>query len=102
MSTASAITFMLKCKVIDIAIITIISLWYLFLRLVGMVYMEHNMTHVLIYGLVYAYVWTYANPMCVVFVSCTSVIIINHGSGAITDDSQSAKDKTHILSPSCM
>ena len=36
--------------------------------------------------------WTYAMPVCVLFVSSRSGIVFNPSAGAITDHSQSAKD----------
>ena len=36
--------------------------------------------------------WTYAMPLCVLFVSSRSVIVLNPSAGAINDHSQSAKD----------
>ena len=36
--------------------------------------------------------WTYAIPLCVVFVSSRSGIVFNPSAGAITEHSKSAKD----------
>ena len=46
----------------------------------------------LTFGLAYACLWTYAKSVCVVFVSNTLGIVFDPSVGAITDDSQSAKD----------
>ena len=36
--------------------------------------------------------WAYAMPKCVLFVSSSSGIVFNYSAGAITDQSESAKD----------
>ena len=61
------------------------------LLLVGVIYMSYS-SHVLTYAVAYACVWTYAMPVCVLFLSCMLVIIFNPSEMAITDHSQSAKD----------
>ena len=82
---------MLKCNHIDSHYGIIMIVMPSFLLVVEVIYMVSSSpcTH---YGVVYACIWTYAKPMCVLIVSITLAIIFNLSTSAITDYSQSAKD----------